>query len=293
MTSYNKLTLDTRIIGIIGHPIKHSYSPLMHNISFELLKLNYVYLPFDVPINMLKTAINGMIALGIKGFNVTLPHKEDIINYLQNVSEEASIIGAVNTIVNENGILSGYNTDAYGVYETLRPYKDEISGSQVTIFGSGGGARSAIYTVIRNFKPEKIYIINRTEQRGESLKDYFSTKMHFSNIQSNELIPPDMIEILRDSKLIINTTSVGMHPNEDDSVTEIGDSFMNGQIVFDFIYNPVKTKLLQLAESQGAVTLDGLKMLVHQGAKAFELWTGMEMPVKKVHKAMKLYIDSK
>ena len=265
----------------------------MHNISFELLKLNYIYLPFDVPISTLKAAIKGMVALGIKGFNVTLPHKEDIINYLQNVSEEASIIGAVNTIVNENGILSGYNTDVYGTYETLLPHKDEIFGSQVAIFGSGGGARSAIYTVIRNFKPKKIYIINRTEQKGESLKEYFSTRMHFSNIQANELIPPDMVEILRDSKLIINTTSVGMHPNENDSVTEIGDSFIKGQIVFDFIYNPLKTKLLRLAESQGAITLDGLKMLVYQGAKAFELWTGMEMPVEKVHKAMKLYIDTK
>ncbi|MGE5680504.1 MAG: shikimate dehydrogenase [Bacillota bacterium] len=293
MTGYNKFNQEINIIGIIGHPIKHSYSPLMHNISFEIMKLNYIYLPFDVPINTLKAAIKGMVALGIKGFNVTLPHKENIIAYLRNVSEEASVIGAVNTIVNDNGILSGYNTDVNGVYETLLPFKDEITGQTVTIFGAGGGARSAIYTLIRNFKPEKINIINRTEQKAESLKDYFSTRMHFTDIKAFDLIPPDLIETLRDSKLVINTTSVGMYPNIDDSVTTIQQSFMKGQIVFDFVYNPLKTKLLQIAESQGAVTVDGLKMLVYQGAKSFELWTGEEMPVEKIHKAIKLYIDTK
>lgn len=293
MTGYNKFNQDTNIIGIIGHPIKHSYSPLMHNISFEIKNLNYIYLPFDVPINTLKAAIKGMVALGIKGFNITLPHKENIIAYLRNVSEEASIIGAVNTVVNENGILSGYNTDVNGVYETLLPYKDEITGQKVSIFGSGGGARSVIYTLIRNFKPEKIQIINRTEQKGESLREYFSTRMHFTDIKSYELIPPDLVDVLRDSKLIINTTSVGMYPNVDDSVTSIPQSFVNGQIVFDLIYNPLKTKLLQIAESQGATVIDGLRMLVHQGAKSFELWTGEEMPVEKINKALKLYIDTK
>jgi shikimate dehydrogenase len=293
MTGYNKFNQDTNIIGIIGHPIKHSYSPLMHNISFEIKNLNYIYLPFDVPINTLKAAIKGMVALGIKGFNITLPHKENIIAYLRNVSEEASIIGAVNTVVNDNGILSGYNTDVNGVYETLLPYKDEITGQKVSIFGAGGGARSVIYTLIRNFKPEKIQIINRTEQKGESLREYFSTRMHFTDIKSYELIPPDLVDVLRDSKLIINTTSVGMYPNVDDSVTSIPQSFVKGQIVFDLIYNPLKTKLLQLAESQGATVIDGLRMLVHQGAKSFELWTGEEMPVEKINKALKLYIDTK
>jgi shikimate dehydrogenase len=293
MTGYNKFNQDTNIIGIIGHPIKHSYSPLMHNISFEIKNLNYIYLPFDVPINTLKAAIKGMVALGIKGFNITLPHKENIIAYLRNVSEEASIIGAVNTVVNDNGILSGYNTDVNGVYETLLPYKDEITGQKVSIFGAGGGARSVIYTLIRNFKPEKIQIINRTEQKGESLREYFSTRMHFTDIKSYELIPPDLVDVLRDSKLIINTTSVGMYPNVDDSVTSIPQSFVKGQIVFDLIYNPLKTRLLQLAESQGATVIDGLRMLVHQGAKSFELWTGEEMPVEKINKALKLYIDTK
>lgn len=293
MNGYNKFNLDTNIIGIIGHPIRHSFSPLMHNISFELNNLNYIYIPFDVPLNTLKAAIKGMVALGIKGFNITLPHKENIIGFLRNVSEEASIVGAVNTVVNENGVLSGYNTDVHGVYETLAPFKDTITGGNVSIFGAGGGARSAIYTLIRNFKPERINIINRTEQKGESLKEYFATRMHFNEIKSYELVPPDLIDVLKDSSLIINTTSVGMYPNVDDTVTSIEQSFVKDQIVFDYVYNPLKTKFLQLAESQGAVAIDGLKMLVHQGAKAFELWTGQQMPTEKIHKALKLYIETK
>ncbi len=289
----NRFNLDTKIIGIIGHPIKHTYSPLIHNMSFDLLKLNYIYLPFDVPISNLKSAVHGMVSLGIKGFNVTIPHKENIIQYLRNVSEEANIIGAVNTVVNENGFLSGYNTDAFGVTETLMPFKDEISGNIVSVIGAGGAARSVIYSLIRNFKPSKINLINRHEQKAESLKEYFKSKMLFSSIKSHELFPPDLIEVFRDSKLIVNTTSIGMFPEIDDTPVNIPTSFMKGQIVFDVVYNPVKTKFLQLAQSEGATTIDGLKMFVHQAAKSFELWTGNEMPVEKIFNGLKMYFAQK
>ncbi|MCU7493445.1 MAG: shikimate dehydrogenase [Bacteroidota bacterium] len=293
MTSYNKFNLETQIIGIIGHPIRHTYSPLMHNISFELKNLNYIYLPFDVPFNTLKAAINGMVALGIKGFNITLPHKENIIQYLKNVSEEASVIGAVNTVVNDSGTLSGYNTDVYGITESLMPYKDELMGADnVTVVGAGGAARSAVYALIRNFRPKNINIINRTDQKAESLKEYFYSKMHFSNICSYELVPFDLVDVFKDSKLIINATSVGMSPNVDDAITTIPQSFTKGQIVFDFVYNPLQTKLLRIAEIEGATVIDGLKMLVYQGAKSFELWTGEEMPVEQILKALKLYIST-
>ncbi|MGE5429730.1 MAG: shikimate dehydrogenase [Syntrophomonadaceae bacterium] len=292
MTSYNKFNLETQIIGIIGHPIKHTYSPLMHNISFELKNLNYIYLPFDVPLNTLKAAINGMVALGIRGFNITLPHKENILQYLKNVSEEASVIGAVNTIVNDNGSLNGYNTDVYGITESLMPYKDELMGAEMTVVGAGGAARSAIYALIRNFKPKNINIVNRTEQKAESLKEYFYSKMHYYNICSYELVPPDLVEVFRNSKLIINATAVGMNPNVDDAITTIPQSFAKGQIVFDLVYNPLQTKLLRIAEIEGATVIDGLKMLVYQGAKSFELWTGEEMPVDQILKALKLYITT-
>jgi shikimate dehydrogenase len=290
MQLQNKFNHNTKIVGVIGHPIRHSFSPLMHNIAFEIGRLNYIYLPFDVPSNSLKDAIKGMIALGIKGFNVTIPLKEKIVPLLKDVSEEAGTVGAVNTIVNDDGVLRGYNTDVNGIIESLNDYKEEIAGQKVVVIGAGGAARSAIYSLIRNFKVGEIAIVNRTEQIGESLKEYFSSKMLFNEIKSLPLIPPDLISVFRDSKLIINTTSMGMFPEIDDSATTISESFMKGQIVFDVVYNPVKTKLLKLAEAQGATIITGLKMFVEQGARSYELWTGEKMPVDKVFKALENYL---
>lgn len=292
MQSQNKFNNSTKIVGIIGHPIKHSFSPLMHNIAFEISGQNFIYLPFDVPANYLKDALKGMVALGIKGFNVTLPLKEKILPLLKDVTEEANIIGAVNCVTNEDGILRGFNTDVYGVVESLNPFKDEIAGAKVSIIGAGGAARSVIYALIRNFKVGCINIINRTEQTAESLKEYFSVKMLFNDFKVYPLVPPDLIETFRDSKLIINTTSMGMYPDIDDSATTIKEAFMKGQIVFDVVYNPAKTKLLRCAESQGSTIITGLKMFVEQGSKAYELWCGDRMPVEKVYRALESYLVS-
>ena len=287
----NKFNHTTKVVGVIGHPIKHSYSPLMHNISFELNKLNYIYLPFDVTVSSLKTALKGMVALNIAGLNVTIPLKEKVGQYLNEISDEASIVGSVNTIVNEGGKLYGYNTDVYGIVETLNPYKEEINGNEVVVIGSGGASRAALYALIKDFKPEKIHIVNRTPDKAESLKEYFQAKMLYDNIYSYELVPPDLVELFQKAKLIINTTSIGMHPDVDDSPTTIEDSFREGQIVFDVVYNPLKTKLLYLAEKNGATTLNGLTMFVEQGAKSFELWTNKEMPKEKIYFTLKSYMQ--
>lgn len=292
MNLQNKFNHNTRIIGIIGHPIKHSYSPLMHNIAFELSGMNYIYLPFDVPASSLKDSLKGIVALGIKGFNVTLPLKEKIIPLLKDVSDEAGIIGAVNTVLNDDGILRGYNTDVFGVIESLNPFKDDLQNATVSIIGAGGAARSVIYALIRNFKVGHINIINRTEQIAESLKEYFSSKMLFNNFKAYHLVPPDMVQILQDSKLIINTTSIGMYPEIDDAATTIPESFKKDQIVFDVVYTPVKTKLLKMAEQRGAKIVTGLKMFVEQGARSFELWTGEKMEVEKVHRALEYYLNN-
>ncbi len=286
----NKLKQDTKIIGVLGHPIKQSYSPLMHNIAFELSGLDYIYLPFDVPRSNLRAALKGMVALGIEGMNVTVPHKEKIIDFLSDISEEASIVGAVNTIVNENGTLQGYNTDVNGILETLLPYKKEIADQNVAIIGAGGASRSVIYSLIRHFKAKKIILLNRTEQKAESLKEYFAARMLYNKFKVYELVPPDIIDILRDAKLVVNTTAIGMFPNTDDSATTIAESFCKNQIVFDVVYNPIKTKFLQIAESQGAKVIGGLKMFVEQGAKSYELWTGQEMPKDKIFKTLEAYL---
>jgi shikimate dehydrogenase len=284
--------LNTQIVGLLGHPIKHTFSPFIHNIAFEIKKLDYIYLPFDVPPANLKNAIKGIIALGVKGFNVTIPHKESMIEFMNNVSEEASIVGSINTVVNEMGKLNGYNTDVTGILETLNPYKKEISGEIVSVVGSGGAARAVVYTLIRHFKPKKIFLINRTEQRAESLKNYFKAKMKFDSFSTKELFPPNLVKIFNDSKLIVNSTPVGMYPESDDSITSLEDSFTKGQLIFDLVYNPPKTKLMRVAESKGAITLDGVNMLVYQAAGAFKLWTGEELPIDKLHKSLQLYINS-
>ena len=288
----NSFYTNTKLIGLVGHPIKQSYSPFIHNIAAQFKSVDYIYLPFDVVADNLEIALKGVVALGISGLNITIPHKEKIIKYLDELSEEAAMIGAVNTIVNEHGKLKGYNTDINGILESLTEFKDLITGSKVCVIGAGGAARAVIFTLIRYFKPEQITIINRTIQRADTLHSYFSEKMRFDNLKTIDLFPPDLIETFNNSKLIVNSTPVGMFPDVDDSPTNLKESFHKDQLVFDMIYNPTETKLLSLAKQQDATTFGGLKMLVHQAAKSFELWTGEEPPVKKLTRSLELMIKS-
>ena len=287
----NSFHLNTKLLGLIGYPIKQTFSPLMHNVAAELLGLDYMYLPFSVHHSDLKESILGMKSLGFRGFNVTIPHKESVVQYLSSVSEEASIIGAVNCVVIEDGNLVGYNTDALGIYETLNPYLGDIQGKEVTVFGAGGAARAAIFTLIRHFKPSRIHLINRTTQRAESLMNYFSTNMRFSEIKVHDLFPPEIAQVVAGSGLVINTTSLGMNPEPEDTPFDQPDSFRKGQIVFDMVYNPAKTKFLSSAVSEGATGIDGINMLVAQGAKAFELWTGEKMPVQEIYDTIQKYLN--
>lgn len=288
----NSFFANTELIGLIGHPIKHSYSPFIQNYALDLLNLDYIYLAFDVPTENLKNAVNGVLALGLKGLNVTLPHKEKIIKHLDELSEEASIIGAVNTVVNDHGKLIGYNTDAFGIHETLLPFRDKISGSKVSVIGAGGSARAVIYTLLRHFKPCELNIINRTQQRADSLVNDLSLKMRYDSFHTFELFPPDNVETLNSSALIVNATTIGMFPEVEDTITDLDESFNEEQIVFDLVYNPTKTNFLKLAESQGAKVVGGLQMLIAQAAKSFELWTGVEMPTKEISEKLRLSIQS-
>jgi shikimate dehydrogenase len=184
----------------------------------------------------------------------------------------------------------GYNTDAYGILETLLPFKEKISGSKATVIGGGGSARAVIYTLLRHFKPEEINIINRTQQKADTLANDFALKMRYDSFHTFELFPPDNIEILKNSCLIVNATTLGMFPDVDDTITDIEDSFNEEQVVFDLIYNPTKTKFLKIAEMQGAIVVGGLKMLISQAAKSFELWTAAEMPIEIISDSLQHYI---
>ncbi|HSD63472.1 MAG TPA: shikimate dehydrogenase [Ignavibacteriaceae bacterium] len=284
------LHMNTMLIGLLGHPIKQTYSPFIYNMAFDINKLDFIYLPFDVPASNLRNAIKGIIALGIAGFNVTIPHKVNIMQLLNNVSEDAAVVGAVNTVVNDQGKLSGYNSDVYGILKSLEKYKNVLIGQEMTVLGAGGGARAVVYTLIRYFKPAKINLINRTEQKAEALKTYFSEKMKFDDFKCYELFPPNLVEILQNSKLIVNATPVGMFPESDDAIISIEKSFHKEQIVFDLVYNPTKTKLINIAAKQGADVINGLPMLVNQASKSFELWTGETMPVESITRSLELFI---
>lgn len=286
----NSFYTNTKLIGLLGHPIKQSYSPFIHNVAFQFKNIDYIYLPFDVVTDELEIALKGAVTLGMNGLNVTIPHKVKIIDFLDDLSEESSMIGAVNTITIEQGSLKGYNTDVHGILETLSQFKDEINGEQVTVIGAGGGARASIFTLIRYFKPKEINIINRTLQRAETLQVYFYDKMRYDNIKSAELFPPDLVETFKSSKLIINASPIGMFPAIEDSPTNLEESFHKDQIVFDMVYNPTETKFISMAKNQGAKVFGGLTMLVHQAAKSFELWTGEEMPIEKLSHSLELMI---
>ncbi len=282
--------MNTMLIGLLGHPIKQTYSPFIYNMAFDINKLDFIYLPFDVPASNLRNAIKGIVALGLAGFNVTIPHKVNIMQLLNNVSEEAAIVGAVNTVVNDMGKLSGYNSDVHGVMKSLEKYKNVLSGQEITVLGAGGGARAVIYTLIRYFKPAKINLVNRTEQKAEGLKTYFSEKMKFDDFKCYELFPPNLVEILSNSKLVVNATPVGMFPESDDTIISLEKSFHNDQIVFDLVYNPTRTKFINIASKQGATIINGIPMLVNQASKSFELWTGETMPVESIARSLELFI---
>jgi len=247
----NSFYSNTELIGLIGYPIKQSFSPFIHNIAAEITGSKIIYLPFEVHSSNLKNAVKGSVALGLKGFNVTVPHKVRVVDYINKLSEEAAVIGSVNTVVNELGKLIGYNTF---------------------------------------YKPSKIFLVNRTEQHAETLKQHFKSKMKFDGIVTKELNQPDLINILNNCSLIVNSTPVGMYPSDDDSIFTTPEIFKQDQIVFDLVYNPIKTKFLQFAESQKAITINGLNMLVQQAAKSFTLWTGNEFPTEKVYKSLLLYV---
>ncbi len=276
------LKIKTNLIGLIGHPIKQTYSPFIHNLALKLKGLDYYYIPFDVDSVSLKRAVKGMISLNFVGFNVTIPYKTKIIPLLNHLSDEASIIGSVNTVLIIEGNLSGYNTDVNGIIETLLPYKNDISDEIFTIFGAGGSSRAVVYALIKHFKPKKINLINRTEDRAFNLKEVLSDKMNFNEIEVLKYSPPDLIEIVQNSKLVVNTTPLGMTPEVDDAVVSSEKFFNKNQIVFDLVYNPQMTRFLSFAKQSNAEIINGLDMLIFQAAKSFEIWTSEKFPTAEV-----------
>ncbi len=276
-------TRPTRFFAVIGHPIGHSLSPLMHQTAMDALGLPSSFVAREVRPELLSDDVHTMIEEGCDGFNVTIPHKERIIELLDEIDDEAKRIGAVNTVVARDGQLRGYNTDVYGIARTLTPYEQDVRGGKAVLLGAGGAARAAADVLIHKFGVERLTIATRTVERGEMLAKSLRSDsiVHVMSITDREVN-----EFVRDAALIVNATPVGMSPHVDASPLPPDAAFHEGQIVFDLIYRPLQTTLLRHAVASGATTVAGLDMFLHQGAKAFELWTGKQMPMEVVRKAL-------
>ncbi len=261
---------STRLCSLIGHPIKHSVSPQMHNAAFRAVGLNYVYLAFDVKPEALEHAVKGLRAVGAAGFNVTIPHKVEVMRFLDELDKSAETTGAVNTVVIEDS-LKGYNTDVYGVEEALR---DVRIGDYAMIIGAGGAARAS-GVALTNLGFRKIIVANRTLSKARALAE----RLRRLGVEVEVVGLGEAGVHAEKCSLIVNATPIGMTPNVDE--TPLKSSEIPGDaVVLDLVYNPIRTRLLQEAERAGAQAVSGLEVLVYQGARAFKLWTGVEAPVE-------------
>ena len=274
----------TVICGIIGDPIEHSMSPVMHNVAFKTLGLDYAYIPFKVKSLELRKAIEGIRGLNLRGINVTIPHKVAVMQFLDRIDPLAEKIGAANTIVNDGGILTGFNTDAIGFLQTLHERSIEPAEKKVLLLGAGGAAR-AIGNILAAERVN-LTILNRKQELSWA-EDLARRLVHFygADVEAGELTDENLKKAITDVDILVNATSLGMNPDNDQ--TPVPADFLHANMtVFDIIYNPLPTRLLREAKAAGAGTIDGLEMLVQQGAVSFEKWTGTKAPVDVMRKSV-------
>ncbi|MDN5346850.1 MAG: shikimate dehydrogenase [Clostridia bacterium] len=275
----------TKLTGIIGYPVEHSFSPAMHNAAFVACGLNWVYLAFAVRKELLADALAGVRGLGLVGINVTVPHKEEVLPLLDELDPLAARIGAVNTVVNEGGRLKGYNTDAYGFLTSLREEGFDPAGKKAVILGAGGAARAVAFG-LAGAGLGALVIANRSPERARELAAALKKNIPALQVEWARLRPEEVAPALREADLLVQTTSVGMYPKIDVSPLEDYSCLRPGLWVYDLVYNPRQTKFLKAARAAGCRTLDGLGMLVHQGAAAFRLWTGLQPPLEVMRQAV-------
>ncbi|TYP56748.1 shikimate dehydrogenase [Thermosediminibacter litoriperuensis] len=281
---------DTKVLGIIGYPVEHSLSPVIHNAALKELKLNCVYVAFPVNPEKLKEAIEGIKALNVAGVNVTIPHKVKVMDYLDEISQEAAAIGAVNTIVNEGGRLIGFNTDASGFKDALyRIAGVDLSGKRVLVLGAGGAARAVVGQCLLS-GASSIIVSNRTKARAQELVLHFKNAGMGSNISIIEWGKQYWRQVAARVDIIANTAGAGQ---KDDLGLELEipwDDLDKNTVFFDAVYGPGSTRLLKEAESRGYLTVPGKFMLLYQGVEAFKLWTGLEAPLEVMEAALDRFL---
>jgi len=272
----------TKVCGVIGDPIEHTMSPVMHNAAFQDMGIDYVYLPFRVKKEEVGRAIEGMRALNMRGLNVTIPHKVAVIPFLDELDPLADKIGAVNTIVNDGGVLKGYNTDATGFLQPLLEEGIEPEGKSVAILGAGGAAKAVSFILAE--RGARIVILNRRLEMGWAEELAARISQAFSReVTALELNGENLTGVLKKTDILVNATSVGMSPDTGRTPVDT-DLLRPNLVVYDIVYNPIKTRLRKEAEAVGATVISGLDMLVWQGALAFEKWTGQKAPVALMKK---------
>lgn len=272
------ITGSTNIAGLIGHPVEHSFSPPMHNAAFNALNMDWTYVAFDVEPSNLKSAIDGARSLNIKGLNVTIPHKIEVMEYLDEIDEVARLIGAVNTIDFRN--MKGYNTDGIGAVKAIEEVTS-IKNKNVVIAGAGGASR-AISFYIAKYGAESITILNRNVDKASDLA---------KDINLIDDVRADSISQINDyvceADILIDTTPVGMHPNVDADAIVGAEDMHEDLVVFDAVYNPNETSLIKRAIKANAKPVYGIKMLLYQGVESFKIWTGQNPPVDVMEDALR------
>lgn len=277
-----EITGHTKLFGVLGSPISHSISPQMHNEAFRQLDMDCVYVAFEVGVDGMKSAVEGLRTLNVRGYNVTMPNKNIMATLCDKLSPAAEIIGAVNTVVNDNGILTGYTTDGTGYMRAVEDAGHHIIGKKMTLLGAGGASTSIFVQAALDGLSE-ISIFSRSTSKFnerartiiEKLKSYTDCKVNLYDLEDKARLRQEISE----SAILTNGTSVGMAPELDASLINDSDIFRKNLIVSDIIYNPRETKLMKLAKLAGCPTFNGLYMLLYQGAEAFKIWTGQDMPI--------------
>ncbi|MFC1517631.1 shikimate dehydrogenase [Candidatus Margulisiibacteriota bacterium] len=282
---------ETQVVGILGNPIEHTASPGMHTAAFQKTKLNFAYVPFLIHGTKISAAAESIRTLGLAGVNVTAPFKEKIIPYLDKLSVEAKLIGAVNTIKNDNGVLTGYNTDGDGFIESLKDVSKKFTpkGKNVVIIGAGGAARAVGIALARK-KIKSLTISDVVDGKAKALAQYIKSKIKIK-VQGVAANTQQFYDLAEASDLLINATPIGMQPKTGMSPLDNVTVIHPRQLVCDLIYNPEQTKFLKLAKHLGAKTQNGLGMLLYQGVLAFEIFTGHKAPVQVMREALLKYMS--
>jgi shikimate dehydrogenase len=274
LSSNQEINTSTTHYGVFGNPISHSKSPLMLNCAFKANGINAVYAAFKIEQGTLKEAIQGIRALNFRGVNVTIPYKVEVMSYLDEIDEGARVIGAVNTIVNDNGKLIGYNTDGIGYVRSLCEETGiSLKGKRVLLLGAGGAGRGIAYALAKA-GAALVWVSNRTESKADELVSYISLLT-----EAKSIAPAAIAGIIDKVDLVVNNTSLGMHPNINE--IPLDPSLLHDKLVVsDIIYTPMETLFLKEAKARGAITHGGLGMFIYQGAYAFEYWTGQQAPIQ-------------